>query len=178
MRRCGACIRPPFRPPRPLKCPVHAVVYFRFSASAHFPVGCRPRASGSRTWNTSRGEMLGHMDHKRRLLTAMAVSGGIAAGVGTFALPASAAVRTFEITLVGKIKKTVTVDVGLDTPLDQIRLPNLGLPILSIRETTPAQAPPSNGPSLTIKPTPTQTPAAPATPAAPQAGEQIVPLVP
>jgi murein DD-endopeptidase MepM/ murein hydrolase activator NlpD len=122
--------------------------------------------------------MQGHMHHKRRLLMAMAVSGGIAAGAGTFALPASAAVRTFEITLVGKIKKTVTVDVGLDTPLDQIRLPNLGLPILSIRETTPAQAPPSNGPSLTIKPTPAQTPAAPATPAAPQAGEQILPLVP
>jgi transglycosylase-like protein with SLT domain/peptidase M23-like protein len=109
---------------------------------------------------------------------AMAVSGGIAAGFGTVALPASAAVRTFEITLVGKIKKTVTLDVGLDTPLDQIRLPNLGLPILSIRETTPAQAPPSNGPSLTIKPTPatpsTQTPAAPS---APHAGEQLAPLV-
>jgi murein DD-endopeptidase MepM/ murein hydrolase activator NlpD len=122
--------------------------------------------------------MQGHMHHKRRLLTAVAVSGGIAAGLGTVALPASAAVRTFEITLVGKIKKTVTVDVGIDTPLDQIRLPNLGLPILSIRETTPAQAPPSNGPSLTIKPTPatpsTQTPAAPA---APQAGEQLAPLV-
>ena len=85
--------------------------------------------------------MQGHMHHKRRLLTAIAVSGGIAAGFGTVALPACAAVRTFEITLVGKIKKTVTVDVGLDTPLDQIRLPNLGLPILSIRETTPAQAP-------------------------------------
>jgi hypothetical protein len=123
--------------------------------------------------------MQGHMHHKRRLLMAVAVSGGIATGLGTVALPASAAVRTFEITLVGKIKKTVTVDVGLDTPIDQIRLPNLGLPILSIRETTPAQAPPSNGPLLTIKPTPsapsTQTPAAPL---APQPGEQIVPLVP
>jgi murein DD-endopeptidase MepM/ murein hydrolase activator NlpD len=123
--------------------------------------------------------MQGHMDHKRRLLTAIAVSGGIAAGFGTVALPASAAVRTFEITLVGKIKKTVTVDVGLDTPLDQIRLPNLGLPILSIRETTPAQAPPSNGPLLTIKPTPaTPSTQIPAAPLAPQPGEQIVPLVP
>ena len=116
--------------------------------------------------------MQGQMHHKRRLLTAVAVSGGMAVGFGTVALPASAAVRTFEITLVGKIKKTVTLDVGLDTPLDQIRLPNLGLPILSIREVTPVQAPPSNGPSLTIKPTPsTQTPAAPTT--GPQAGEQL-----
>ncbi|MEA2156169.1 MAG: hypothetical protein QOE11_2309, partial [Solirubrobacteraceae bacterium] len=82
-------------------------------------------------------------------------------------------VRTFEVTLLGKIKKTVTVDVGLDTPLDQIKLPNLGpLPILSIRETTPAQATPSAGLSLTIRPTaPAQTPTAPAT--APQASEQI-----
>ena len=116
--------------------------------------------------------MQGHMHHKRRLLMALVVSGGMAVGFGTVALPASATVRTFEITLVGKIKKTVTVDVGLDTPLDQIRLPNLGLPILSIREVTPLQAPPSNGPSLTIKPTPsTQTPAAPV--AGPQPGEQI-----
>ncbi len=118
--------------------------------------------------------MQGHMHHKRRLLTAMAVSGGMAVGFGIAALPASANIRTFEITLIGKIKKTVTVDVGLDTPLDQIKLPNLGLPVLSIKETTPAQAPSSNGLSITIKPTtPTQTPAAPVT--APQAGEQITP---
>jgi murein DD-endopeptidase MepM/ murein hydrolase activator NlpD len=102
----------------------------------------------------------------------MAVSGAMAAGFGTAALPANATVRTFEVTLLGKIKKTVTVDVGLDTPLDQIRLPGLGnLPILSIRETTPLNATPSSGLSLTITPTaPTQTPAAPATP---QAGEQL-----
>ncbi len=118
--------------------------------------------------------MQGHMHHKRRLLTALAVSGGMAVGFGFAALPASATIRTFEITLIGKIKKTVTVDVGLDTPLDQIKLPNLGLPVLSIKETTPLQAPSSNGLSITIKPTtPTQTPAAPVT--APQASEQITP---
>jgi hypothetical protein len=117
--------------------------------------------------------MQGHMHHKRRLLMAMAISGGMAVGFGTAALPASAKVRTFEVTLLGKIKKTVTVDVGADTPLDQIRLPNLGsLPILSIRETTPLNATPSSGLSLTIRPTPsTQTPAAPVT--TPQAGEQL-----
>ena len=121
--------------------------------------------------------MQGHMHHKRRLLMALVVSGGMAAGFGTAALPADASVRTFEVTLLGKIKKTVTVDVGLDTPLDQIKLPNLGpLPILSIRETTPATATPSSGLSLTITPsTSTQTPAAPV---APQAGEQLeVPAV-
>jgi hypothetical protein len=119
--------------------------------------------------------MQGHMHHKRRLLMALFVSGGMIAGLGTFALTASAAVRTFEVTLVGKVKRTITVDAGVDTPLDQIRLPNLGLPILSIREVTPAQAPPSSGlPSLSIRPTaPSQSPAAPA-PDRPQAGEQIL----
>ena len=117
--------------------------------------------------------MQGHMHHKRRLLMALAVSGGMAVGLGTAAMPANAAIRTFEVTLLGKIKKTVTVDVGLDTPLDQIKLPNLGkLPILSIRETTPVNATPSSGLSLTITPsTGTQTPAAPVT--GPQAGEQL-----
>jgi hypothetical protein len=117
--------------------------------------------------------MQGHMHHKRRLLMALAVSGGMAVGFGSAAMSANAAIRTFEVTLLGKIKKTVTVDVGLDTPLDQIQLPNLGkLPILSIRETTPATATPSSGLSLTITPsTGTQTPAAPVT--GPQAGEQL-----
>ncbi len=123
--------------------------------------------------------MQGHMHHKRRLLMALAASGAMAAGFGIAALPASATVRTFEVTLLGKIKKTVTVDVGLDTPLDQIKLPGLGsLPILSIRETTPLNAAPSSGLSLTIKPTaPTLAPAAPVT--TPQAGEQLeVPAAP
>ena len=124
--------------------------------------------------------MQGHMHHKRRLLMAMAVSGGMVVGFGTAALPASAVVRTFDVTLLGKIHKTVTVDVGINTPLDQIRLPGLGsLPILSIRETTPANATPSSGLSLTITPSaPVQTPAAPA-PTTPQAGEQLeIPAAP
>jgi hypothetical protein len=117
--------------------------------------------------------MQGHMHHTRRLVMALAVSGGMAVGLGATAMPANATIRTFEVTLLGKIKKTVTVDVGIDTPLDQIQLPNLGkLPILSIRETTPATATPSSGLSLTITPSiGTQTPAAPVT--GPQAGEQL-----
>jgi murein DD-endopeptidase MepM/ murein hydrolase activator NlpD len=98
----------------------------------------------------------------------MVASGGMAVGFGTFAGPASAIQRTFEIQLLGHIKKTITIDIGINTPLDQIRLPKIGggvLPILSIKEITPVNAPPSNGPSLTIKPTlpaPAPAPAAPA----------------
>ena len=120
--------------------------------------------------------MQGHMHHKRRLLIALALTGGFTAGLGTLASPANAVVRTFEVTgVLGK--KTITLDIGADTPVDQIRLPGINLgAILSIRETTPAQAPPSSGlPSLSIKPTaPTQI--APVVPAAPvtesEAGSQ------
>src|SRR5215218_1439677 len=96
--------------------------------------------------------MQGHMHHKRRLLIALIAAGGVTVGMGSLATTASAMPRTFVITLVGNIKKTVTVDVGADVPLNQIQLPSvLGLPILSIQEVTPAA----------------QAPAAPAVPAAP-----------
>ena len=90
--------------------------------------------------------MQGHMHHKRRLLIALAMTGGITVGLGTFASPASAVVRTFEVTgVLGK--KTITLDIGADTPIDQIRFPGINLgAILSIKETTPAQAPSSSGP--------------------------------
>jgi hypothetical protein len=119
--------------------------------------------------------MQGHMHDKRRLLIALALTGGFTAGLGTFASPANAAVRTFEVTLLGNIKKTITLDIGINTPLDQIRLPGLNVAILSIRETTPAQAPPSSGvPSLSIKPTPPPQPQ----PAAPSATTPVLPAAP
>ncbi len=110
--------------------------------------------------------MQGHMHEKRRLLIALAVTGGMTAGLGTFASPAGAVVRTFQVTLLGNIKKTVTLDIGVNTPLDQVRIPGLNLPLLSIVETTPAQAPPSGTPSLSIRPT------------VPNAPTTVAPIVP
>ncbi|MGH2943189.1 MAG: lytic murein transglycosylase [Solirubrobacteraceae bacterium] len=111
------------------------------------------------------------MHHKRRLLIALAMTGGMTAGLGTFASPAGAVVRTFEVTLLGNLKKTITLDIGANTPLDQIRIPGIKLPVLSIVETTPAQAPSSSAPSLTIKPTaPAQS--APIVPGAPTVDAQ------
>jgi len=119
--------------------------------------------------------MQGHMHHKRRLLIAVALTGGFTVALGTFASPANAIVRTFEVTLLGNIKKTITLDIGADTPLDQIRLPGLNVAILSIRETTPAQAPPSSGlPSLSITPTPQPQPQ----PSAPSATIPVLPGAP
>jgi hypothetical protein len=110
--------------------------------------------------------MQGHMHQKRRLLIALAVTGGVTAGLGTIASPANAIVRTFQVKIANGPTKTITLDIGANTPIDQIRLPGLNLgPIISIVETTPAQAPPSSGtPSLTITPTaPAPTAIAPVT---------------
>ena len=95
-----------------------------------------------------------HMHHKRRLLIALVAAGGISAGLGSVAATANAAQRTFVVTVVGNIKKTITVDVGADVPIDQIQLPSvLGLPILSITEITPAapaiDLPPADVPGVT-----------------------------
>ena len=64
--------------------------------------------------------MQGHMHHKRRLLIALLATGGISVGLTSFAATANAMPRTFVVTVVGNIKKTITVDVGATTPLDQI----------------------------------------------------------
>ncbi|HEV2777603.1 MAG TPA: lytic murein transglycosylase [Solirubrobacteraceae bacterium] len=82
--------------------------------------------------------------------------------------------RSFELTLLGNIKRTVTLDIPADTPLDRVRIPDLPLPLLSLRETTQAGAP-SGGPLLSITPTaPAQgAPAAPASPAA-EAQDQLL----
>jgi len=94
--------------------------------------------------------MQGHMHHKRRLLIALVATGGFSVGLASLAVTANAAQRTFVVTLVGNIKKTITVDVGQDVPIDQIKLPSiLGLPILDITEITQAPAAPA-APAVTV----------------------------
>ncbi|MGI8729758.1 MAG: lytic murein transglycosylase [Solirubrobacteraceae bacterium] len=79
-------------------------------------------------------------------------------GQGLVATTASAKQRTFVITLLGNLKKTVTVDVGANVPVEQVRLPSvLGLPILNVREITPPA--PAPAPLAPLAP-----PAAPAAP--------------
>ncbi len=111
--------------------------------------------------------MQGHMHHKRRLLIALAMTGGIGVGLGTIASPAGADVRTFELTLLGNIKRTVTLDIPANTPLSQVQFPGMKLPLLSIKEIGSTSGT-AGGPLLSITPTaPTQqAPAAPASPAA------------
>ena len=90
------------------------------------------------------------MHHKRKLLIALAVTGALTAGFGTSVFSASAKPRTFVVTFLGGMQRTITVDVGADTPVDQIKLPGIDLPLLSIQEVTPPDAP-TTGP-ITITP--------------------------
>jgi murein DD-endopeptidase MepM/ murein hydrolase activator NlpD len=118
-----------------------------------------------------------HMHHKRRLLIALAMTGAVSASLGTFASPAAADVRTFELTLLGNIKRTVTLDIPANTPLSQVHIPGLKLPLLSLKEIGSTTGT-TGGPLLSITPTaPAQAPAAaPVTPAA-EAQDQLLDVI-
>ncbi len=86
--------------------------------------------------------------HKRKLLIGLATAGAFSAGFGATVLPASAELRTLNVTLLGGTTIQVTVDVPAGTPLDQITIPGVTLPIVSISEVGGPAAPPSDsGPS-------------------------------
>jgi cytoskeletal protein RodZ len=62
-------------------------------------------------------------------------------------MPASAEQRTLLATLVGGAQVTVTVDVPPGTPTDQIPIPGVSAPILSVQDITPAQPAPAPEPT-------------------------------
>ena len=70
------------------------------------------------------------MHHKRRLLIALAMTVASPSASAPWHAPAGAVPRTFELTLLGNIKRTITIDIEADTPLDKIKLPGLKLPLL------------------------------------------------
>ena len=72
--------------------------------------------------------------HKRKLLIGLATAGAFSAGFGATVFPASAQPRTLQVTLLGGATIQVTVDVPPGTPLDQIAIPGVTLPIVSITE--------------------------------------------
>jgi murein DD-endopeptidase MepM/ murein hydrolase activator NlpD len=88
--------------------------------------------------------------HKRKLLIGLATAGLLLAGFGAATMPASAEQRTLLVTLVGGAQVTVTVDVPPGTPTDQIPIPGVSAPILSVQDITPAQ--PAPAPSQTQPP--------------------------
>ncbi len=74
----------------------------------------------------------------RKLLVTVATAAAFAAGLGLAVLPASAQQRTLVVKLLGGQTVVVTVDVPPGTPLDQIKIPNVSLPIVGVSEPNPA----------------------------------------
>jgi hypothetical protein len=68
----------------------------------------------------------------RKLLIGLTTAGLFSAGFGAAVLPAGAQQRTLTVTLLDGSVITVTVDVPAGTPLDQIKVPGITTPILSI----------------------------------------------
>ncbi|MDP9385894.1 MAG: lytic murein transglycosylase [Actinomycetota bacterium] len=92
--------------------------------------------------------------NRRKLLTLAATAGACTAGMAALVMPASAELRTLTVTLLGGQQVTVTVDVPPGTPLDQIQIPGISTPIVSVEDSGPAPTPTAD-PS----PAPTQAPA-------------------
>ena len=90
--------------------------------------------------------------HKRKLLIGLATAGLLLAGFGAATMPASAEQRTLLVTLVGGAQVTVTVDVPPGTPTDQIQIPGVSAPIVSVQDITPAQPAPAPAPAPTQPP--------------------------
>jgi hypothetical protein len=81
--------------------------------------------------------------HKRKLLIGLATAGLLLAGFGAATMPASAEQRTLLVTLLGGAQVTVTVDVPPGTPTDQITIPGVTTPIVSVQDITPQQPAPA-----------------------------------
>jgi len=86
--------------------------------------------------------------NKRKLLTGLSTAAVITAGFGSAVLPASADPRTFQVTLLGGAVITVSLDVPPGTPVDQVKVPGVDLPVIAITEVTaPAPAPAEPAPT-------------------------------
>ena len=98
--------------------------------------------------------------NRRKLLTVAATAGICSAGLGTAVMPANAELRTLTVTLLGGKQVVVTVDVPPGTPLDQIKIPGISAPIVSVEDSGPAATPtPTASPAPSAAaPSPTSTP--------------------
>jgi hypothetical protein len=88
---------------------------------------------------------------------------GVALGLGVLSVgaPASAATRTLFVTLATGQTITVTVDVPPGTPIDQIAIPGVSAPIVSVSE---VPAPPAGQPPVEVQLRPSGVHAPPAAP--------------
>jgi hypothetical protein len=116
--------------------------------------------------------------HTRKLLIGLVVAGLFAAGFGNTILPAGADERTVYVTLATGETVPVTVTAPAGTPADQIPVPTVSTPVVSVSDTPPPTSSTSSTPTVStpVTSTPTtstaqSTPTAP-TAAKPQGGQQ------
>src|SRR3954471_21958579 len=107
---------------------------------------------------------------KRKLAFGLLATALVGAGVGASVIPASADQRTLVVTLATGQTVTVTVDVPPGTPGDQIHLPGVSGPIVSVQGRTAPSQP--NTPPVQVQAGPTQEQPPQATPEAPQPADQ------
>ncbi len=108
------------------------------------------------------------MNRRSKLITGLATAGVVTAGFGVSALPAGAEMRVLSVTLLGGATIQVTVDVPPGTPLSQISIPGVDLPVVAVSDLGPAN-PPATSSASTATPPPTTEAAPAAQPAATQA---------
>ncbi|CAB4935212.1 unannotated protein [freshwater metagenome] len=94
----------------------------------------------------------------RKLLVGLSAAGVVAAGFGA-TVQAGAEARTLDVTLAGGRTVVVQVDVPPGTPVEQIPLPDLGAPVVAVRDAgSTTQAAPAAGdpsaPATTTGPVP------------------------
>jgi soluble lytic murein transglycosylase-like protein len=103
--------------------------------------------------------------NKRKLLIVLAMAGVLLAALGPATKTASAEQRTLLVTLLGGQQMTVTVDVPPGTPVDQIKIPGVTTPIVSVQDITPQAAAPPPAPAPAPAQQPAQAPASASPPA-------------
>src|SRR4051794_33533808 len=100
----------------------------------------------------------------RPFVIAAAAAAAVGAGLGAAVIPASAQQRTLVVTLASGRTMVVSVPAAPGTPVSQIRIPGVSVPIVSVKDATPPAAPTQTQQT----PTPTQTQTQPPPPPRPK----------
>src|SRR4051812_40017648 len=109
--------------------------------------------------------------HTRKLLIGLVVAGLFAVGFGNSILPAGADERTVYVTLVTGETVPVTVTAPAGTPADQIPVPTVSTPVVSVSDSPPPASTQQSTPAAPPASTGQSTPTAP-TAAKPSGGQQ------
>src|SRR3954463_14855383 len=109
---------------------------------------------------------------KRRLAGGALAIAAVSAGIFTFVMPASAEQHTLVVTLATGQKITVTVDVPPGTPVDQIKIPGVSGPVVSVQDVTAPSQPSAPPAQVGVQTQPDQQQPPQATPEAPQPADQ------